>query len=136
VPKHNLTAQGGTRAAAIYSGANAPGLTAAPNAVAVGSDVLFWSGAGRLAEVVLHGQQAAGTGITFYDAAAPISGGPIYTSGHVPLAFIAGNTGQAVVSGQPTLAGGVIPIGMPFRYGLCVNSRSGQIGYTVSWSPD
>ena len=40
--------RGGERCVSFYSGAVAPGLTAAPGSVAVGSDVLVYSGAGRL----------------------------------------------------------------------------------------
>ena len=133
VPAH--WTQGGYRTAAIYSGANAPGLTAATGAVAVGSDVLLWSGPGRLDSVVLHTLVQSGVAINFYDAVAAVSGGPIYASGHVPLANVPGTVLPPLGSG---LFAAVAPtaffFGTPFFNGLCVNSRSGQVGFTATFS--
>lgn len=131
------TTPGGLRSAAIYSGANAPGLTAATGAVAVGSDVLFWSGGGRLDTVAVHQQVQSGVNIVFYDSAAAVSGGPIYASGHVPLAFVPGGLLTPTASGlafnvQPS----VFQFGTPFFNGLVVNSRSGQVGFTVSFTSE
>ncbi len=130
-----LTVQGGFKTAAIFSGAVAPALTSAPGAVAVGSDVLFQSGQGRLWAVIPHQSYLAMSGVLaqFYDAAAPVSGGPIPASGHIPLGAAAAAYG---VSGQLTPAGipFSFPGGIPFQSGLCYNSRSGQPGVTVIWS--
>lgn len=137
MPKHQLTTQGGTRTAAIYSGGNTPGLGAAPGAVAVGSDVLLFSGRGLLATVTPHIPLTSGVSINFYDAVAPVSGGPLYASGHIPLFSVTGNANQTSASGMglfPLMAS-KIDIGMPFSQGLCVNSRSGQVGFTVTFSP-
>jgi len=136
MPHHQLSAIGGMTAAAIYSGGNLPGLNAAPGATAVGSDVVFCSGPGRLASILPHQLLASGVGITFYDANVPVSGGPLYSSGHIPLAFIPANLGLSTYASGVVIPANLnnIAIGMPFRYGLCVNSRSGQPGFTVSWS--
>ena len=140
MPRHQLKSDAGTRASAIYSGANAPGLTCAPGAVAVGSDVLLFSGAGRLSTVVMHQVLASGVAINFYDAVAPISGGPLYTSGHIPMAFIPGNLGLGTFASGTAIptspSPGAFIFNTPFTKGLCVNSRSGQPGFTVTFSPD
>lgn len=137
MPKHQLQSTGGSQAAAIYSGANAPGLGGATNAVAVGSDVLFHSGAGRLATISLHRVNTAdAVNITFYDAVAPVSGGPLASSGHIHLGTIPATLAISPASGQLMVPSVQIPIGMPFRQGLCVNSRSGQPGFTITFSPD
>lgn len=135
MPRHLLETLGGTRSACIFSGAVAPGLGGAPGAVAVGADVLFFSGAGRLAGVVLHQSLLSGLGITFYDSHAPVSGGPLSTSGHIIVGAIPSliNTPSGSIVPLPV---GLIPMGVPFFSGLCVNSRSGQAGYTVTWTPE
>lgn len=137
MPRHQLQTGMGTVAAALFSGAVAPGLAAAPGAVAVGSDVLFFSGGGRLAAVIPH--QAvftlSGVGVSFYDSSVPVSGGPIPASGHIPLGGITAGAGQSL-SGAVTPANTPIPIGTPFQSGLCYNSRSGQTGITVVWTPN
>jgi hypothetical protein len=133
---------GGFITASIYSGATAPGLTGAYGAVAVGSDVLLFSGQGRLDLVMTHQATQSGLAVVFYDAGAPVSGGPLYTSGHRVVGVIPPvnrSTGGAV-SGQTNpvdAAPGVpIPVSIPFFSGLCVNSRSGQPGFSVSWTPE
>ena len=127
---------GGLKSAAIFSGQVAPALTAASGAVAVGSDVLFQSGPGRLWAIIPHGPGVlalSGVGANFYDAPAPVSGGPIPASGHIPLGGIPGPFGA---SGLLTSPNNPIayPGGVPFKQGLCYNSRSGQVGVTVVWS--
>src|SRR5690349_10676039 len=131
MPQPHYEVQGSFKSAAIFSGQVAPGLNAAPGAVAVGSDVLLQSGQGRLWAVIPHQTvlSLSGVAITLYDAAAPVSGGPLYTSGHIPLGGFGAPGG---LSGQVTLANGIINFvgGVPFSSGLCVNSRSGQVGAT------
>lgn len=129
--------RGGGQAASFYSGAVAPGLTCAPGSVATGSDVLIFSGAGRLKSVTPH-QQISGVAITFYDGAAAVSGGPLYTSGHKPLGVVPANTfgggpGETIFGAGPTTYGFGEP---PFQSGLIFNSRSGQPGFTVTWIPE
>ena len=139
---------GGFYSASIFSGALAPGLGGAPGSVAVGPDVLLYSGAGRLDTVLVH-QNTASSGyrlpIVFYDASAPVSGGPVPTSGHRVIAFspafistsggVYGATSGSAV-GYPITWGMPVQIGAPFLSGLCFNSRSGQPGVTVSWTPE
>ncbi len=130
---------GGTKTAAFYSGQVAPALTGVTGGVAVGSDVLFWSGQGRLDAVSLHNVLQSGTNVVFYDAPAPISGGPLASSGHIPLAFIPGNPAATAASGATGGAyqyGTMIQFGTPFFNGLCLNSRSGQVGFTVQFSSE
>lgn len=126
---------GGTRAAAIYSGQVAPGLTAAPGAAAVGSDVILHSGPGRLVGAIPHQTYLTLSGhvsLKLYDGL-PVSGGPLYASGHVLLADLGVAGG---VSGAVSYAGQMIPLDVPFNSGLSLNSRSGQIGYTFVWVPE
>lgn len=137
MPKHQLQSFGGVNAACVYSGAVAPAPTSGVVVGITGSDVQFASGPGRLAVVVPHQTTVfslSGQAIPFYDAVAPISGGPLPTSGHVLLAQINAPFG---VSGQGGAgAGAGIRVDMPFLNGLCYNSRSGQTGVTVSWTTD
>lgn len=134
MPQPHYEVQGGFKTAAIYSGQVAPGLNAAPGAVAVGSDVLLQSGGGRLWKVIIH--QAvltlSGVNMPIYDGAAAVSGGPLYTSGHILLSALGGPggaSGQFTASGEVNFQGG-----LPFNSGLIVNSRSGQPGATFVWS--
>ena len=143
-----LQSVGGDRAATFYSGAVAPGLTAAPGAVAVGSDVLIFSGAGRLKTILQHQVLQSGGEVVFYDAGAPVSGGPIYASGHKivgriePTWSLAATAATVPASGvgagffltnQKSL---LQVMDLPFQSGLCFNSRSGQPGFSVSWIPE
>lgn len=143
----NKHTQNGFQTATFYSGGVAPGLTAAPGAVSVGSDTLLVSGAGRLDSVLLH-QHTAQSGqllpIVFYDAGAPVSGGPLYASGHKLVGFVPAYnnpvSGAVLSSGNlnPPLPQFGVPIifSMPFQSGLCFNSASGQAGFTVVWTPE
>jgi hypothetical protein len=142
------TTTGGFNSACFYSGAVAPSVVGAPGAFATGSDVMLFSGAGRLDELLLH-QHTAQSGlclpIVFYDAHAPVSGGPIPASGHKLVAFTQAFvnlvSGQVSISGSAAVIPGgtfgvTIPIAQPFQSGLCFNSRSGQCGVTVTWTPE
>lgn len=128
--------QGGGRAASIYSGAVAPNLTAAPGSVATGPDVLFYSGGGRLKDVLLHTTQLSNSGVPifFYDAGVTSSGGPFNSSGHKVIAVVNAPTG-AGVSGSLTSAG-MVSFDIPFQSGLCAATKSGQVGFTVTWIPE
>lgn len=123
---------GGFQTATIYSGIIAgPGLTAAPGAVAAGSDVLLFSGAGRLNQISFA-LPVSGVPIQLYDAAAPVSGGPIYTSGHKLLA-----TTPGPLSGRDSVLTQVgMQPNMPFQSGLCVSTRSGMPATTFVWTPE
>ncbi len=130
--------RGGGRIASLYSGAVAPTLTSAPGSVAGGSDVLFFSGAGRLNAVIIQSSIApslSGVGLQFYDSAVPTSGGPFSSSGHKLLfnALLAyGNSGQQGAFGPF----GVINVDAPFQSGLCYNSKSGQPAFSVAYTPE
>lgn len=144
------TTTGGFNSATIYSGSATPALTAAPGAVAVGSDVLLFSGTGRLDTVLVHQHTAAFVSgllpVVFYDAHAPVAGGPIYASGHKLLAYIPfiqnittasffGTSG--VVPNYAITWGTPVQVGAPFFSGLCCASiRSGQPGFTVTWTAE
>ena len=137
--------QGGFNTASIYSGQVAPVITSCPGAVAFGSDVLLFSGAGRLDLVMFTNLIASGQPTFFYDAAPPLSsGGPFSLSGHKILAVInqPGTTFiSPIASGQNLFVNFPPPglpqlIQMPFQSGLCVNSRSGQAGFTAGWTPE
>jgi hypothetical protein len=127
----------GTRAASLYSGEVVPTLAGAPGATKVGSDVLFFTGAGRITGVVVHQTYQALSGVagSFYDSSVAVSGGPIAASGHVLLAQIPGQI-LKVASGDVIQGGTMTPLNVPFSSGLCYNSRSGQPGVTVVWQPE
>ncbi len=130
--------RGGSVAVSFYSGAVAPGVTGGQGAVAVGSDVMIYSGAGRLNSVMPHVQMVSGLAVFFYDGIAAISGGPLAASGHQIIGVIPPTYGGSFVSGGavPAPTGQPINIDMPFRNGLCFNSRSGQPGFTLSYTPE
>lgn len=136
------TTVGGFKSASFYSGAVAPSVLSAPNAFAVGSDVMLQSGAGRLDLIMAHASIQSGLGVTFYDAAAPVSGGPIPASGHRVVGILPPQFNTAVVlasgsadTGSPS-AGVPIPVGMVFFSGLCCNLKSGQPGFTANWTSE
>lgn len=140
--------EGGFQTGTIFSGAVAPSVLSIPNAFVVGADVMVCSGAGRLDMFVpfigtLH--SGAVLSVTFYDAAAPVSGGPIAASGHKmvwsspPYVAPLSGTGGYLSSGQYSLItnlGTPFLIMQPFQSGLCVNCRSGQGGYSFAWTPE
>ena len=136
------TTVGGFQTATIFSGLQsgtgaAPFFTAAPGAFNVAADVMFFSGAGRLDTVSVNTPTTSGTPLVFYDASAPISGGPAAASGHkflcsIPL-FPAGAASGVAPSVQP---GTPITIGIPFQSGLCCRTTSGQPTFTVCWTPE
>lgn len=129
------TVTGGTRRAAQYSGAVSPSIVGAAGTVAVGADVLVVSGPGRVISITPHQTylSLSGVAISLYDGAGAVSGGPVAASGHIPLGGIPAAFG---VSGQVVQSHVPIALNMPFFSGLCINSRSGQVGATISWMPD
>lgn len=137
---------GGGQSATIYSGmVSGMSLASAPGAVngvntAGGADVLFFSGAGRLKDVlVLPPSAISGGRVIFYDAPTPTSGGPFAASGHkiigqIPQGF---GFGAGGTSGVPLVGGGqVLGFDIPFNSGLCANVVSGAPGFTVTWTPE
>lgn len=129
---------GGFEAMSVWSGQVAPTVSySGTGAFAVGSDVMFQSGPGRLHAVIPHQSVLSLSGVqaNFYDGAAPVSGGPVPASGHIFLGALPGGAG---VSGQLTAGGTpfVFVGGVPFASGLCYNSRSGQPGITVVWASE
>lgn len=139
MPKHHLVTEGGTIASAIYSGQTSPVVCGPTPVATAGPDVCLWSGPGRLATINLHVLQGSGTQINFYDSNIPISGGFIPASGHVPIAVVPSLLIGAALSGQPAPQNpslGYTDWQTPFRLGLCVNSRSGQPGFTVTFTPE
>ncbi len=137
------TIRGGSLAATVYSGnfalGGSGGLTGAPGAVAVGGDVQLWSGAGRLNSILIHNVIQSGLQVVFYDTSTVTSGGPFPSSGHRFLGIIPAITyGAGVASGNTFIVndGKPINVDIPFQSGLAFNSRSGQTGFTVTWTPE
>lgn len=128
-----LFVRGGGRAASQSSG-HQPG-----NPGSGGGELLICSGAGRLLNILQHAQLASGLPVFFYDAAVATSGGPFYTSGHkiiglVPPTWPGGALGVASSGTFVPFNGAVLTVDMPFQSGLCVNLRSGQPGWTISYT--
>lgn len=123
---------GGLVAATVFSGiASGVSLAAAPGAVAFGSDILFWSGAGRLKDVAIGTVFASGSTVKFYDSAAPASGGP--ASGVKHLFDIV----NSVLSGAVGLAPGtVLAADIPFTSGLACNLTQNPGTFTVTFTPE
>jgi hypothetical protein len=139
---------GGFNTGTFYSGGPAPNVVCAnPGAVAFGADVLLWSGAGRFdmvapLPVTASGMQLA---VLFYDSAAPTSGGPFPASGHRIVGFIPpylssfSGSPAAFASGTfglNTPVGPANPFSFTFQSGLCVALKSGQPGFTYSFTPE
>jgi hypothetical protein len=133
---------GGFMTATIHSGATAPGLNCAPGAVAVGSDVLLFSGAGRLDLVMALQSTQSGLPVSFYDSGVPVSGGPFPASGHKivgvypPTNRAAGAAGSGLANPVDAAPGIPVQVSMPFFSGLCVATKSGQPGFTVNWTAE
>lgn len=129
-------ARGGYKLNSIYSGQVAPLVArSGPGMSFAGSDVQLQAGNGRLNAIIPHQTYLtlSGLNINLYDAALPVSGGPVVASGHIPLGGLPTGFG---VSGQLAQANVPILFDIPFWSGLCINSRSGQIGCTVIWTPE
>ncbi len=134
------TVRGGGRAGAVFSGnAFLSGCgPAMPGAVGGGYDVLIMSGAGRLNSVIQHTQLASGFAVLFYDSAVPTSGGPFPASGHKIVGALPPTYAAGVVSGVIPIAftGASVNIDFPFQSGLCVALKSGQPGFSYSFTPE
>lgn len=124
----NYTTDGGYKTFANFSG------------TAAGNDVLIQSGAGRLNQILQHTQMTSGQTVYFYDAAIATSGGPFAASGHTIVGIIPPTWQAATSAASGTLAyptpwvGGVTQCDFPFRSGLCVATRSGTPGFSVSYT--
>lgn len=121
MPQPTITTNGGVRTFAAFSGTP--------------TDTVIFSGAGRVNQILPHSVQASGLAVTFYDAAVVSSGGPFAASGHTPVGVIPATLSPASGSAF-TFNGTPIPVDMPFRSGLCVALKSGQTGFTVSYTPE
>ena len=81
-------ARGGYKLNSIYSGQVAPLVArSGPGMSFAGSDVQLQAGNGRLNAIIPHQTYLtlSGLNINLYDAALPVSGGPVVASGHIPL---------------------------------------------------
>lgn len=106
----------------------------------VGPDVNIWVGGGRLDASFFHDSALlalSGQAVVFYDSAVAVSGGPLSTSGHKIVGVLAPTGFQAdtSVSGAALRGGIVINHGFPFTSGLCVTTRSGQAGFSATFTP-
>lgn len=99
------------------------------------SDQLIYSGQGRLDSVLPH-VQTSGVQVVFYDAAVATSGGPFAASGHNILGVLPANT-WAGGPGGGVFGAGPVPatFNTPFFSGLCVATKSGQPGFTATYTP-
>lgn len=122
-----LFSQGGTKTFTKFSGT-------------AGGDANVWVGAGRLDNACLFDGSVvalSGTPVIFYDSAIAVSGGPIAASGHkvVGVLGVGGSTKGVAASGDVFMAGLSQTIAMPFNSGLCYTSRSGHLGFSISYTP-
>lgn len=107
-------------------------------------DYLLQSGYGRLDYLLQHQNLQSGQGVIFYDGSPATSGGPFALSGHKIVGLIPPTwsvpAGVTVASGQTNFVrafdGAPIQVSMPFQSGLCVAIKSGQPGFTASWTPE
>jgi hypothetical protein len=73
----------------------------------------------------------------FYDSAVAVSGGPLATSGHKVVGVLAPTRELALtgISGAALRGGNVQQFGFVYTSGLCYSTRSGQAGFSVSYTP-
>lgn len=107
---------------------------------AAGGDTNIWVGAGRL-DLAFFVDSAmialSGKAVTFYDAAAAVSGGPLATSGHKVVGVLAPSDEMSAtgISGAALRGGQIRQFGVPFWSGLCVTGTSGAAGFTACYTP-
>lgn len=118
--------QGGDRVHTIFSGT-------------AGGDANIWVGGGRIDAGFFHDSAIAihsGQAVTFYDSAVAVSGGPLAASGHKVVAVLAPPTNvRADLSGGKFYGGEMRNFGFTFSSGLCFTGRSGQPGWSISYTP-
>lgn len=127
--------RGGMQSATFYSGNIVSGgqlvSYVAFGSVAAGSDLLVFSGAGRLNTIYpLYAQ--SGTISILYDSHAVASGGPFATSGHRYLGAVPANTHDGLANAGPK----PIQVDVPFFSGLCINFRSGVAPFMITYTPE
>jgi hypothetical protein len=119
-----LATLGGLRTHTVFSGA-------------VGPDILITAGEGRLDAAFFHDSAIialSGQPVIFYDSAVAVSGGPLATSGHKVVGVLAPKADTGI-SGAALRGGDVKTYGFPFSSGLCYTTRSGQAGWSVTYTP-
>ena len=120
-----LFVRGGGRVTCFFSGSTL-------------GDTLIYSGAGRVNNFIMHTQLQSGVPAVIYDAAVATSGGPFGLSGHKFIFATPPTWGiNAVGSGvNNPFNPASQPVDMPFQSGLVVNLRSGNAGFSFSWTPE
>jgi len=141
--------RGGALTATIFSGALLSGSTqpifatpaASPSNGSGQSDVVLFSGPGRLNSILAHTQMTSGLPVIFYDAQVVWSGGPIAASGHRVVGVLPPTFGGGMINLSGGIAvtpftGAPINVDIPFVNGLAVRVASGQPGWTVTFTPE
>jgi hypothetical protein len=118
---------GGSRVVTKYSGV-------------VGPDVVAYTGGGRLDAAFFHDSAIlalSGQAVVFYDASVAVSGGPFAADGHKVLGVLAPSDEQSAtgISGAALRGGQVRNFGFTFQSGLAYSTRSGQPGFSASFTP-
>lgn len=106
----------------------------------VGPDILIHAGAGRLDATFFHDSALialSGQPVVFYDAAVAVSGGPLAASGHKVVGVLAPSDELSAtgISGAALRGGQVRNFGFTYTSGLVYTTRSGQAGFSVSYTP-
>jgi hypothetical protein len=99
----------------------------------VGPDNLIHSGGGRLDAAFFHDSAIialSGQAVTFYDGA-PVSGGPLTA----PVVGVLAPKADTSISGAALRGGELRLFGTTFQSGLVASTRSGQAGFSVSYTP-
>jgi hypothetical protein len=103
----------------------------------VGPDNLIHVGGGRLDAAFFHDSALialSGQAVVFYDASAAVSGGPL-TNPVVGVLAPGPQLGGTGISGAALRGGIVSPFGFTYQSGLCASTRSGQAGWSASYTP-
>jgi len=135
--------RGGALSVSVQSGSlltTAAFTTCAPGAVASGGHILFFSGAGRLNNVLPINTVQSGAPVFFYDAAALAASGTS-VSGQRVLGVLPTPHQAYMVAGFQS-GGGNPPwqwrydMDTPYTSGLCAAIPSGCPGFTVNFTPE
>lgn len=103
----------------------------------VGPDVLVHVGPGRLDAAFFHDSAIialSGQPVVFYDASVAVSGGPL-TNNVVGVLAPSDEFAATGISGAALRGGQVRNFGFTYLSGLCYSTRSGQAGFSASYTP-
>ena len=130
--------RGGGLSVSVQSGnilANSFLSTCGPGSVSSGGHILFFSGAGRLNNILPHTTMTSGVPVFFYDAATLAASGTS-VSGQRVIAVLPTPFQSYQVSGNTPPWQWRYETDTPFSSGLCAAIPSGCPGFTINFTPE